>query len=244
MKKFLWSTLTLLFWAGVWYACALLVNQPLLLPGPAETAKAWWQLAGTVNFWKSTGTTMLRVLIGHGAAVIVGSLLALLCAFFALPRRLFSPLRTVIRATPVTSFIILVLIWLQRGHVPVFISFLTVLPIMWTGVEEGLRGTDEQLLEMAAAYDFSHWKKLRYIYWPSVKPHFLTSWLNGLGFSWKSGVAAEVIALPAFSVGKNLNDAKVYLERENLFAWTITVIVLSMALEALLKRALKGRKKA
>ena len=62
--------------------------------------------------------------------------------------------------------------------------------------------------------------------------------MTGLGFAWKSGIAAEVIALPALSVGKNLYDAKIYLERADLFAWTLAVILLSLGLEALLKRAI------
>ena len=62
--------------------------------------------------------------------------------------------------------------------------------------------------------------------------------MTGLGFAWKSGIAAEVIALPALSVGKNLYDTKIYLERADLFAWTLAVILLSLGLEALLKRAI------
>ena len=155
-----------------------------------------------------------------------------------LAETLLSPLRGVIRATPVSSFIILVLLWIQRGRVPAFISFLMVLPIVWTGVQQGLHATDPQLLEMARAYRFSRWKKLRYLYAPSVRPYFAAACMTGLGFAWKSGIAAEVIALPALSVGKNLYDAKIYLERADLFAWTLAVILLSLGLEALLKRAI------
>ena len=74
-------------------------------------------------------------------------------------------------------------------------------------------------------------------------PTLLSTCLTALGFAWKSGIAAEVIALPAFAVGSNLYNTKIYLERAELFAWTLTVIVLSMALEAALKKAagkLKG----
>ena len=70
--------------------------------------------------------------------------------------------------------------------------------------------------------------------------------LTGLGFAWKSGIAAEVIALTPDSVGKHLSDAKNYLEYPDLFAWTLTVILLSMLLEAALKKAArrgKGAKK-
>lgn len=226
-----------LFWLGIWCLSARLVNLPLLLPGPRDTISALIRLAGTGDFWKSTGHTLLRVVTGFGAAVVAGAALGTVCHFSQLADILLSPLRSIIKATPVTSFIMLVLLWVAKGQVPAFISFLMVLPIVWTGVQGALAATDKNLLEMAAAYRFSLGKKLRWIYWPSVRPHFLASSMTGLGFAWKSGIAAEVIALPAFAIGSNLYNTKIYLERAELFAWTFTVILLSMALEMLLKKA-------
>ena len=159
---------------------------------------------------------------------------------------LLSPLRTVIKATPVSSFILLVWLWLKRVQVPVFISFLMVLPIIWTAVQEALGAVDGNLKEMTHMYRFSRWQKVKYLYAPSVKPAFMAAALTGLGFAWKSGIAAEVIALTPDSVGKHLSDAKNYLEYPDLFAWTLTVILLSMLLEGLLKavaRRGKGAKK-
>jgi len=226
-----------LFWLGIWYLAAYRINLPLILPGPVDTVKALIRLAQTLDFWKSTGYTMVRVIVGFSGAVILGAALGALCHFFALAEIFLSPLRTIIKATPVTSFIMLVLLWVAKGQVPAFISFLMVLPIVWTGMQGALSATDRNLLEMGTAYRFSFWKKLRWIYWPSVRPHFMASSMTGLGFAWKSGIAAEVIALPAFGVGSNLYNTKIYLEREELFAWTLTVILLSMALEMLLKKA-------
>ena len=49
--------------------------------------------------------------------------------------------------------------------------------------------------------------------------------INALGFAWKSGVAAEVLSHPAFSMGKALYESKIYLETPDLFAWTLLVVV-------------------
>ena len=102
-------------------------------------------------------------------------------------------------------------------------------------MQEALRAVDGDLLEMARMYRFSGWDRFRYIYLPSVRPALIASCVTGLGFAWKSGIAAEVIALPASSVGKQLYNTKVYLETAELFAWTLTVILLSMLLEGALK---------
>ncbi|MBR5110643.1 MAG: ABC transporter permease subunit [Clostridia bacterium] len=231
-----------LFWVGVWWAIAKAVGLPKLLPGPGETALAFLRLCSTEAFWRSVAFTLLRVALGYCFAVMAGVLLAVGCHWLKGVEMLLSPLRTVIRATPVSSFILLVWLWLRRGSVPVFISFLMVLPIIWTAVQEALNAVDGDFIEMAAVYRFSRWKKIRYLYAPSVRPAFMAACMTGLGFAWKSGIAAEVIALTPDSVGKHLSDAKNYLEYPDLFAWTLTVVLLSMGLEAGLKAMARKRK--
>ena len=242
MKNLLRRVCVGAFWIGVWAVVAAIVGLPKLLPGPLETGQALFRLAQTENFWRSVGMTLLRVAQGYALAVLTGVLLAAGCHRFRGLDTLLSPLRTVIRATPVTSFILLVWLWLKRGTVPVFISFLMVLPIIWTATQEALSAVDGDLLEMAGMYRFSPWKKFRYVYAPSVKPAFVAACMTGLGFAWKSGIAAEVIALTPDSVGKHLSDAKNYLEYPDLFAWTVTVILLSMTLEAGLKKVIRRGK--
>ena len=242
MKKLLRRVLIGAFWIGVWWLIAVAVGLPKLLPGPGETARALLRLAQTAAFWRSVGLTLLRVALGYILAVVAGTVLAAGCWRVKGLDMLLSPLRTVIKATPVSSFILLVWLWLQRSRVPVFISFLMVLPIIWTATQEALNAVDGNLTEMANMYRFSPWKKLRYVYAPSVKPAFMAACMTGLGFAWKSGIAAEVIALTPDSVGKHLSDAKNYLEYPDLFAWTVTVILLSMALEAGLKALARKRR--
>ncbi len=237
MKKALRRAGIGVFWIGVWWAIALAVGLPKLLPGPPETAAALFRLAGQGSFWRSVGLTLLRVALGYLLAVLVGTALAAACWRFKGMDAPLSTLRTVIKATPVSSFILLVWLWLKRAHVPVFISFLMVLPIIWTAVQEGLGAVDGDLKEMAYMYRLTRWQKIKHLYAPSVRPAFMAACLTGLGFAWKSGIAAEVIALTPDSVGKHLSDAKNYLEYPDLFAWTLTVILLSMLLEAALKKA-------
>ena len=241
-KEILRRLVIAFFWVGVWWGIAKAVGLPKLLPGPEETALTFLRLCGTDVFWRSVGFTLFRVALGYALAVLCGVFLAVGCHWIPGVEMLLSPLRTVIRATPVSSFILLVWLWLKRAHVPVFISFLMVLPIVWTAIQEALSAVDADLKEMARMYRFSRWKKIRYLYAPSVRPAFMAACMTGLGFAWKSGIAAEVIALTPDSVGKHLSDAKNYLEYPDLFAWTLTVILLSMALEGGLKAVARKRK--
>jgi len=234
MRRALRGALIALFWLGVWALAAYAVSRPLLLPNPVMTFETMLSLMRTGEFWQTAGMTLLRVLIGYLSAVLLGTALGALCHFVPICGALLNPLRQIVRATPVSSFIILVLLWIRIGAVPAFISFLMVLPIIWTSVQEGLSAADRQLIEMAEAYHFTAFRKARYLYAPSVLPHFSAGCVTGLGFAWKSGIAAEVIARPNFAIGSSLQDAKIYLETPTLFAWTALVILLSMALERLL----------
>ena len=221
------------FWLIVWQAAAWAVGSDLLLPSPVSTARALISLCGTGVFWRSCGLTLLRVFAGFALGIIAGSALGVLTSFSPFAEAVLSPLRSVVRAAPVTSFIILVLLYLSSALTPLFIAFLMVLPIAWTNVANGIISTDKQLLEMAEVFGFSRAKKLKCVYRPSVLPHFISACTTGLGFAWKSGVTAEVIAHPAFGMGKAIYESKLYLETPELFAWTAAVIIMSFALEKL-----------
>lgn len=47
----------------------------------------------------------------------------------------------------------------------------------------------------------------------------------------KSGIAAEVIGVPDGSIGEGLYLSKIYLDTADLFAWTITIILISVIFE-------------
>ncbi len=225
---------TALFWLAVWHFIAVLVAQEVLIPSPWTVVCTIGALITKPLFWKSVGLTLLRVCFGFLAALVVGVVLAVLTTRFSLLHTLFSPLLHIVRAAPVASFIIITLVWIVYDAVPVFISFLMVLPIIWINVSEGIRQTDEQLLEMASLFRLSKRRQLFAVYIPSVKPYFLTAAVNGLSFAWKSAVAAEVICRPDFSIGRQLQEAKLYMETPQVFAWTAVVILLSLVLEHLL----------
>ena len=137
----------------------------------------------------------------------------------------------VVRSTPVASFIILALVWMNKRSVPVFTSFLMVMPIVWSNISTGINSTDKELLEMSKAYKVPKRKIISKVYVPSVMPEVYNSVTTGLGFAWKSGVAAEVLSTPLNSIGTELYNSKVYLETTDLFAWTAVIIIMSAILE-------------
>lgn len=249
LRRLFQALLPLVFWLGVWQLASWLVERSvegrgneLLLPYPTSVAKALLRLVVTGDFWRSVGASLLRIFYGLAAGVLTGSLLAALTAAIPLADRLLSPAIRVIRATPVASFILLILLWTSRDAVPVIVSALMVLPVVWETMSQGIAAVDGKLLELARAYRFSRWKTAKLIYLPSLKPYFSAALTNAVGLAWKSGSAAEVLCLPKAALGSRIYQAKLYLEIPELFAWTVTVVCLSLALEKLLGLALRKQK--
>ncbi|NLL72622.1 MAG: ABC transporter permease subunit, partial [Clostridiales bacterium] len=144
---------------------------------------------------------------------------------------LISPLMKIIKSTPVASFIILALVWISSVNLSILISLLMVLPVSYSNILYGLESTDIKLLEMAQVFGLSRWKCIKAIYIPAVLPFLISAMSVGLGFSFKSGIAAEVIGRPSNSIGLNLYEAKLYLMIKELFAWTLVIIMLSILFE-------------
>lgn len=226
-------------WIALWQLCCVRINKPLLLPSPGMVLKTLCSLSQTPLFWTTVAASLGKVLLAFLLAVIVGCLCAALAAAVPAIRSFLHPPISIIRATPVASFTILALVWIPSKWLPVFISFLMVLPMIYENVYKGICSTDRQLLEMAQVYRLSLWKKLRFLYFPAVLPYFSSACVNGLGFAWKSGIAAEVLGLPKMAIGRQIHDSKIYVEIPELFAWTLVVILLSMLLEKLLLRLMQ-----
>ena len=234
----------LAFWLAVWALAAAAIGKELLLPGPLQVARKLCTLAVKAAFWRTLSGSILRVLTGMFSAVILGMLVGLLTHKSVLARELLSPVMTLLKSTPVASFIILALVWLGRSIVPVFIAGLMVLPVVWANTAAGLAGIDPQLLELAQVYSLPRVRILRRIVWPSVLPHLRSAMRSALGLGWKAGIAAEVLTVPPYSIGKNIYEAKLYLETTELFAWTAAVVLLSFLIEHVLLRLVDriGRK--
>lgn len=230
-KKLLIRILIPVIYLAVWQVASLSVGKALLLPGPADTLARFAVLLTRAESYRTAGLTLLRIVAGYVAGVLAGVLLACASVRFAFVDQLLSPLRGIVKATPVTSFILLALLWITTGMVPVFISFLMVVPIVWMNVQTAIRQTDPNLIEMAKSFRFGTKKTLTKVYVPSVMPQFLASCTTSFGFAWKSCIAAEIIAQPKNSIGYALYQSKLTLETTDMFAWTLLVILLSMLLE-------------
>jgi NitT/TauT family transport system permease protein len=234
IKKLIRYTVIAAIWIAIWQIVSLSVGNELLFPAPLSVLLRLCELALTSDFYKTVALSILRVVVGMAAGIIIGVIGGTLCAFSSIAKDFFSPVLAIIKSTPVASFIILLVLWLSRDATPVVIAMIMVLPVVWANIEMGLRKTDVSLVEMAKVYNMPRARQISDIYIPTVYPYFLSSMRSSLGMAWKAGIAAEVLLQPLISIGKQIFESKYLLETVDLFAWTVVVIILSVLIELLL----------
>ena len=77
---------------------------------------------------------------------------------------------------------------------------------------------------------------LRRVTLPGIRPYVTAAVTTGVGFAWKSGIAAEVICRTQGSLGDLLWSGKASVSYDEVFALTVVIVVCS----GLLQRAATG----
>ena len=215
----------------VWQWAAAALNNRLLLVGPIQVLVRLWVLLGKEDTWQAIFFTFSRIGLGFLLAFAAALVLAMVSAACPWAEILLRPYILTIQSVPVASFIVIALLWLSGKRLSTFIAFLMVLPVLYSGCLQGLQGADSQLKEMARVFRIPLHRQIPGIYLPALAPALRASCRVALGMCFKSGVAAEVIAVTSHSVGGMLYDAKVYLEIADLFAWTVLIVLMSLCFQ-------------
>jgi len=227
--------LAVLFWLLIWQAIGSWVNNDLLIaiPTPITTLTAFSHLLCEKDFLASMSGSLLRICAGFIMATICGIIGAILSDRFPIFSILARPLINLVQAMPVASFTILVFLWIARGRIPSVIVFITVIPIIWSNFETGLKCRNKQLTEMATVFGMKKCRVVVEIVFPQLRPYLQSALSSGVGFAWKSGVAAEVICRTNHSLGNYLWIAKSAIDYDSVFATTLTIILLSAIIKRL-----------
>lgn len=219
---------------AAWQAASIYLGSALILPGPGTTFREVYHLLRKADTWRHLGATVARGLLGF----VISYLAALVLGFASGLRRdlsaFFRPLVTLTRSMPTIAVILLALIWFRTDAVPVFVTFLVVFPLAAENVTHGVLSVDRQLLQMAHLYGVRKYRLVKDLYLPAMAPHLVAAAAAGLGLAWKATVAAEVLSYPHWSVGSQLDTARVQLETTEMFAWTVLVVALGFLFDALL----------
>lgn len=231
-----------IFWIAVWQLMSLFLSK-VLFAGPAQTVQSLFALLGDSVFWLSIGHSLAKITAGFALAFVCGCVVAVGCHRFTWLDTLLAPAIQLMKSVPIACFTVVALIWIGSANISVLVAFFVVFPVTCINLMTGLRHIDREMLEMAQVFRVPFGKRLRYLYVPQVMPYVLAGCRVTVGMAWKAGIAGEIIGLPRASIGEQLYLSKLYLNTADLFAWTITIIVVSLACERAVLMALSYAQK-
>ena len=241
-KKLLTALSVFAFWITVWWLASLAVGNSYLLPSPKDTLTELIILLTKSSFYTVVFMSFLRVLYGLSLGIIAGVSLSFLCHRFALLRSLITPIVSIIKAMPVATFILLLWLTLRGSSLTVFIGFIMVMPIIFQNSLSGLGSMNKDLLEVCKVFGFSFVKKLKILIFPTLHSYLAPAIITSVGLTFKSQIAAEIIAYTKNSIGQYIYDANYGLNTPEVFAWAAVIVSFSIGLESL-SRFLLGRMK-
>lgn len=231
----------IMLWLLLWQIVYQIVGKEVLLPSPLYTIETLFQMMQTLSFYRHILWTLQRVVIGVSISLLLAGVTSLISYQSQWVEAFLKPAVILMKSTPVMAIIILALLWFKSNEVPIFVCFLMCYPIIYTNNLSGLKHLDKELVEMTHLYQVKWQVALRKCYLPQLRPYLYAALELGLGMAFKVVIAAEVLAVPKEAIGYQLLEAKIYLETSEVFAWVITIVLLSQLSEWLLHQLLKKR---
>lgn len=219
------------FWLVVWQVVSMLDSSGILLCGPLDALLALCRLSSTQTFWSSIWFSTLRIVAGVLLGYIIAGVLAAASWHTSTVRILLQPALLAIKSTPVACVVVILLIWTGAANVSVITVLLLVVPAIYFALCAGLDNMDAGQRDLFEIFGARGRRRFFALIWPAVLPYLEAASSTVLGMSWKAGIAAELIGVPAGSLGERIYQAKLLLETPDLFAWTFCVICLSWLFE-------------
>ncbi len=220
-----------LAWLALWQLAALAVGNALLLCGPAEAAAALARNLADPAFWTATARSFERIALGFAAACALGLAAGAAAARWASVRDFLAPLLHVVKSTPVVCIIALLLVGAGANRATSLVVGLVVAPPFYFAALEARGARDRALDEMLAVFSVPRLRRWTCVRWPEAAPFLRAAAKTAVGMAWKAGVAAELIGLPARSIGEHIYLAKLSLDTADIIAWTVVVIALGWLCE-------------
>ena len=219
----------------LWEVASLALGSEQILPGPATTLKTTILLFAEKSFWTVIGSTILRGLIGFAIAVVAGIALGIVGGLKPKFDAFMQPWVVVMRSVPVVAFILLALIWFKSSSVPVFIGLLTMFPMIYSNIVNGIHNVDAKLIEMARFYQVSDRRIVTEVYIPAIAPYAVSGISNAVGIGWRAIIVGEVLSQPQYGIGTFMQSAQAFLQVDKVIAWTVIAVLLSFLFERLIR---------
>jgi NitT/TauT family transport system permease protein len=238
MPRWLASLASILALFVVWAGLAALL-QSRLLPGPGAVLAGIAEATATGALPANLGVTLWRTAAAFVLAMGLGSAIGYAMGRAAAVDRLLDPWVVLLLNLPALVVIILAYVWFGLNEAAAIGAVaINKLPNTIVVVREGARSLDPLLDEVAEAYRFGPWRRLRHVVLPQLAPSLMAAARSGLSLVWKIVLVVELLGRPD-GVGFELGTYFQLFDVRMLLAYALSFVILMLAVENLLVQPLE-----
>lgn len=224
---------------GLWWVLSL-GSPHYILPGPPRVLEAFQLIAGSGELAQHLGITLYRVLVGFLLAAATGVPLGILMGSNKKVGTFFEPILPIMNTVSSAIWAIFAIIWFGISNATtIFVVYMTAMPLIITNVWQGTRTVNADFVELANSLRMPRVKVLLKIYVPTILPYFFSGSRLAFGFGWRVSLVAETLGASS-GVGYKLKQAADLIQTDQVFAWTITLVVMMAVLEMGVLRPLEN----
>ncbi|MFG2025929.1 ABC transporter permease [Streptomyces sp. NPDC048825] len=215
----------------VWALASLGVEN---LAGPVNVAERSGEMIADGSLLDDTLASLRRVFLGFAMGTVVAVPIGFLMGWYPLARGLIEPFVQFFRTIPPLALIPLAIVLMGIGETPkIFVIFLAAFMSCVVAAYQGVVDVDRTLINAARVLGASDRTIFVKIVIPASTPFILVGMRIGLGASWATVVAAELIGAQE-GLGFRMQKASTWYEIPTIFVALITIGVLGLAMDRLL----------
>ncbi|MGW2835132.1 ABC transporter permease [Streptomyces sp. NPDC001286] len=223
---------------GAWQALVKVVDDPTKLPAPGAVwqvlRQAWLQGELLGYIW----TSLSRGLLGFLLALAIGTPLGLLVARVRWIRAAISPVLSGLQSLPSVAWVPPAVIWLGLNNSMMYaVILLGAVPSIANGLVSGVDQVPPLFLRAGRTMGATGLKGTWHITLPAALPGYVAGMKQGWAFSWRSLMAAEIIAsFPDLGVGLGqlLENARTASDMAMVFEAILLILFVGIAIDLLL----------
>lgn len=215
---------------GIWWLFSLSVPH-YILPGPGRVWEALRLITDNGDLWTNVGITLWRVAVGFVFAMLTGLPFGIVLGANKRAGDFFEPMIPVLNTVSSAIWAIFAIIWFGISNATtIFVVFMTAMPLIITNVWQGTRTVNADFIELARVLRMPDWKVMTKIYLPTILPYFFSGARLAFGFGWRVSLVAETIGSSS-GVGYRLRQAADLIQTDQVFAWTLTLVIMMATIE-------------
>ncbi|MDQ1642653.1 MAG: sulfonate transport system permease protein [Actinomycetota bacterium] len=205
-----------------------------VLPGPWAVAKELGSEVTTSTFWHAVATTMRRGLIGFAVATVVGLLIGIAVARFAVLRAAIGSMITGLQTMPSIAWFPLAILLFQISETAIlFVVVLGAAPSIANGVISGVDYVPPVLKRAGHNLGARGITLYRHVILPASLPSIVGGLKQGWAFAWRSLMAGELLVIIAErpALGVRLDQFRQQIDAVGVVATMVVILVIGILVD-------------